>query len=269
MDGPPGLSGDLVGLSRARKLLERPGPVVVLTGAGISAESGVPTFRGSGGLWNTHRAEDLATPQAFARDPRMVWEWYAWRRRLMAGCRPNPGHLALARFALDRPGVLLVTQNVDGLHERAAREVAGGADPGPALPLELHGSLFRDRCSRCGRSSPALDSVDASSARTLPRCTTCGGLLRPAVVWYGEALDATVISRALEAARRAQVCVVVGTSALVYPAASVPLATLEGGGAVVEVNPDETPLSDLAAVVVRGRAGEVLPLLLPKEVPQE
>lgn len=268
MDGPSGLSGDLVPLSRARELLERPGPVVVLTGAGISAESGVPTFRGSGGLWKTYRAEDLATPQAFARDPRLVWEWYAWRRGIVAGCRPNPGHLALARFSLDRPGVLLVTQNVDGLHERAAREAAAGADPGPALPLEFHGSLFRDRCSRCGRSSPALDSVDASSARTLPRCSTCGGLLRPAVVWYGEALDGAVISRAFEAARKARVCLVVGTSALVHPAASVPMATLQGGGVVVEVNPDETPLSDLAGVVLRGKSGEVLPLLLSKEAPR-
>lgn len=268
MDGPPGLSGDLVGLSRARELLERPGPVVVLTGAGISAESGVPTFRGSGGLWKTYRAEDLATPQAFARDPHLVWEWYTWRRGLVAGCRPNAGHLALARFALDRSGVLLVTQNVDGLHERAAREAAGGADYSPALPLELHGSLFRDRCSRCGRSSPALDAVDASSARTLPRCSTCGGLLRPAVVWYGEALDGGVISRAFEAARKAQLCLVVGTSALVQPAASVPLATLEGEGVVLEVNPDETPLSDLATLVVRGRAGEVLPLILSKEAPK-
>jgi NAD-dependent deacetylase len=267
MDGPQGLSGDLSRLCRARELLERPGPVVVLTGAGISAESGVPTFRGSGGLWRTYRAEDLATPEAFARDPRLVWEWYAWRRGLVAGCRPNPGHLALARFALDRPEVLLVTQNVDGLHERAAREAAGGGDSAPALPLELHGSLFRDRCSRCGRSSPALESVDASSPRTLPRCSTCGGLLRPAVVWFGEALDATVLSRAFEAAREAHVCLVVGTSALVHPAASVPLATLDGGGVVVEVNPDDTPLSDLAAVVLRGRAGEVLPLLLAEDLP--
>jgi NAD-dependent deacetylase len=265
VDGPPDLSGNLARLSRARELLDAPGPVVVLTGAGISAESGVPTFRGAGGLWRTYRAEDLATAEAFARDPRSVWEWYAWRRGLVAECRPNPGHIALTRFALDRPGVLLVTQNVDGLHERAARDAAGGPDPGAALPLELHGSLFRDRCSRCGRTSPALDCVDTSSAHTLPRCSACGGLLRPDVVWFGEALDAAVLSRAFEAARRARVCLVVGTSALVHPAASVPLATLEGGGVMVEVNPDDTALSALAAVVLRGRAGEVLPLLLPKE----
>lgn len=262
------MSEDLSGRTRARDLLDAAGSIVVLTGAGISAESGVPTFRGAGGLWRTHRAEELATPEAFARDPRMVWEWYAWRRELVAACHPNAGHLALARFALGRPGVLLVTQNVDGLHERAAREAAAGSDPAPALPLELHGSLFHDRCSRCGRTSPAMDSVDASSVESLPRCSTCDGLLRPAVVWFGEALDGSVVSRAFQAARQADVCLVVGTSAVVHPAASVPLATLEAGGAVVEVNPDETTLSGLATVVLRENAGEGLPQLLSTQAPR-
>jgi NAD-dependent deacetylase len=269
------LAGDI---GWARDLLARASRVVVLTGAGISSESGVPTFRGEEGLWKTYRAEDLATPEAFARDPLLVWQWYAWRRSLASTCLPNAGHVALARFALARaaeagtsgppgglPTALLVTQNVDGLHERAARAAAGPLDPAPALPLELHGSLFRDRCSRCGRSAPAQESIDASSLETLPRCGSCGALMRPAVVWFGEALEAAVLGRAFASARAADVCLVVGTSALVHPAASLPIATLERGGIVLEVNPDETPLSDLAAVSIRRNAGDALPTLLAPE----
>jgi NAD-dependent deacetylase len=265
-------------LSRARDILARARRVVVLTGAGISAESGVPTFRGEEGLWKTHRAEDLATPEAFARDPLLVWEWYAWRRERLSRCLPNAGHVALAKFALARaaespssgpaaalPPVVLVTQNVDGLHERAARDASGPWSPAPALPLELHGSIFRDRCSRCRRSAPAHESIDPSCRETLPRCGSCGGLMRPAVVWFGEALEAAVLSRAFTAARVADVCLVVGTSALVHPAASVPIATLQRGGAVLEVNPEETPLSDLAAVSIRSNAGDALPALLSRE----
>jgi NAD-dependent deacetylase len=265
-------------ISRARDLLARARHVVVLTGAGISAESGVPTFRGEEGLWKTYRAEDLATPEAFARDPLLVWEWYAWRRSLISQCLPNAGHAALAKFTLERvaeagaagsagpiPPVVLVTQNVDGLHERAARDASGPSSPAPALPLELHGSIFRDRCSRCGRSTPAHEPIDASSVEALPRCGSCGALMRPAVVWFGEALEAAVLARAFTAARAADVCLVVGTSALVHPAASVPIATLRRGGIVLEVNPEATPLTELAAVSLRWSAGDALPSLLERE----
>ncbi|HSG06906.1 MAG TPA: NAD-dependent deacylase [Longimicrobiales bacterium] len=248
-------------LEDARDLLTAARRVVVLTGAGISAESGVPTFRGEQGLWKSYAPEDLATPGAFQRNPRLVWEWYGWRREKVAGCAPNPGHLALARRAL-AGGMLLVTQNVDGLHEMAARAEAGDADPGPALPLELHGALFRDRCTRCGRRSPATGRVDASRLETLPRCRTCNALARPDVVWFGELLDAAALGRAFEEAGLADVCLVVGTSALVHPAASIPAITLNGGGVVVEVNPEATPVSDYARVSVRARAAEALPLLL-------
>jgi NAD-dependent deacetylase len=246
----------------ARALLADARAVVVLTGAGMSAESGVATFRGEEGLWKTYRPEELATPQAFARDPRLVWEWYAMRRERMAASDPNPGHYALARFALSRGNVDIVTQNVDGLHARAAREEAGGADAGPALPLELHGALFRDKCSGCGRTWDASAPVDASSLDTLPRCGDCRALARPDVVWFGEMLDPAVLSAAFDAARMADVCVVVGTSALVQPAASVPLATLERGGALIEVNPEPTPLSAHVAAELRGPSGEILPDLL-------
>jgi NAD-dependent deacetylase len=253
-------SGDL---GRARDLVGAAGALVVLTGAGVSAESGVPTFRGEGGLWKSHRPEELATPEAFHRDPRLVWEWYGWRRELVGRCRPNPGHEALARAALGGRELTLVTQNVDGLHEAAARAAAGDHDPGPALPIELHGSLFRSRCTACSRRTSGRGPVDATSGATLPRCDACGELLRPDVVWFGEMLDPGVLECAFEAARAADVCLVVGTSALVHPAASIPLATLSAGGSVIEVNPADTPLTHLAEVALRGPSGELLPELLP------
>ena len=248
-------------LARAREFLRDAGHIVVLTGAGVSAESGVPTFRGAGGLWKEFRPEDLATPEAFARDPRLVWEWYAWRRGLVGGCTPNAAHVAMASRAFGDPNVTIVTQNVDGLHTRAAREVAADADPKPALTLEMHCSLLRDRCSACyARSEPV--PVDATALSTLPRCTHCGALLRPDVVWFGETLDEDVLAAADAAAAAADVCLVVGTSALVYPAASLPLRTRAHGGMIVEVNPEETPLSAAARISIRGRAADIVPRLL-------
>jgi NAD-dependent deacetylase len=248
-------------LARARGFLRDAGHIVVLTGAGVSAESGVPTFRGAGGLWKEFRPEDLATPEAFARDPRLVWEWYAWRRGLVGACTPNAAHVVMARSAFRDRNVTIVTQNVDGLHARAARDVAEGSDPTPALPLEVHGSLLRDRCSGChARSEPA--PVDATSLATLPRCAKCGALLRPDVVWFGEMLDEDVLAAADAASTAADVCLVVGTSALVHPAASLPLRTRAHGGMIVEVNPEETPLSAAARISIRGRAADIVPRLL-------
>lgn len=249
-------------VERAHQLLGCAERILVLTGAGVSAESGVPTFRGDGGLWRSHRPEALATPEAFARDPRLVWEWYAWRRSCLAECQPNPGHLALARLALGRPGTSIVTQNVDGLHHRAADAVAPEGEPADrAYPLELHGAIHRDRCSGCGRRTPGR-SVDTSSPESLPRCGECGAFLRPDVVWFGEALEADVIERSFEAARRADVCLVVGTSAVVYPAAAIPEVVLQSGGMLVEVNPEATPLTPAVEVCLRGAAGAVLPEIL-------
>ncbi len=249
-------------VARARDLVGRAERIVVLTGAGVSAESGVPTFRGPGGLWKSRRPEELATPEAFARDPRFVWEWYAWRRAVVADCAPNPAHLAIARLALQHPNARIVTQNVDGLHHRAAQLVAGvGADASPAYPLEIHGAIHRDRCSDCARRTPPID-VDASSESTLPRCEACGGLLRPDVVWFGESLDADVLQAAFDAAGRADAYVVVGTSAVVYPAAGLPDVTLAEGGAVIEVNPEPTALTARATVSIRGTAVGIVPPLL-------
>jgi len=249
-------------LEKARGLLASADAVCVLSGAGVSAESGVPTFRGEDGLWQSHSPGDLATPQAFRRDSRLVWEWYEWRRGKIRGCRPNPGHEALARFALGTRTVRIVTQNVDGLHEEAARRVAGSGDPSPALPLELHGSIVRVRCTRCSYKVPHRNPISTATPENLPSCPVCSALLRPDVVWFGESLDPAVLAEAFQAAQRSQVCLVVGTSALVQPAASVPLVTHEGGGYIIEVNPTPTSLSRLASLSLRGASGQVLPALL-------
>jgi NAD-dependent deacetylase len=249
-------------LEEARALLSSAASVCVLSGAGVSAESGVPTFRGEDGLWKSYSPEELANPQAFRRDSRLVWEWYDWRRGKIRECRPNAGHEALARFALGSRTVRIVTQNVDGLHGEAARQVAAGADPSPALPLELHGSIFRVRCTSCTYKIPHRGPISTETPEDLPRCPVCSGLLRPDIVWFGESLDAGVISEAFRVAQTSQVCLVVGTSALVHPAASIPLATHDGGGSIIEVNPTETPLTHLARVSLRGASGEVLPRLL-------
>lgn len=249
-------------LARGRALLQSSERVVVLTGAGISAESGVPTFRGAGGLWKSYRPEELATPEAFRRDPCTVWEWYAWRRGLIAECVPNAGHSALARLALRQRLPTIVTQNVDGLHTRAAEIQDRSGDPTPALPIEVHGAIDRDRCSGCGLRSAGVTSVDWSAVETLPRCVSCHELLRPDVIWFGEALEPEVLRKAFSMAAEADLCLVAGTSALVHPAASIPLATLEHGGTVVEVNMEDTPLTRFATVSLRGAAGTLLPELL-------
>lgn len=220
----------------------------MLTGAGISQESGVPVFRGPGGLWRQYRPEDLATPQAFARNPRLAWEWYDWRRSVVARAQPNAGHQALVELEQRTPDFTLVTQNVDGLHDRA----------GSRRLLKLHGALWTLRCLGCGR-----EKVDHTVPlpELPPRCA-CGGLLRPGVVWFGEALPEDTLRQAFAAARRAQVFLAVGTSAVVQPAASLPLLAREAGARVVEVNTEETPLSPQVDASFFGPAGEVLPRLV-------
>ncbi len=255
-------SAGTVALEGARRLIQSARCIIVLTGAGVSAESGVPTFRGAEGLWRQFRPEELATPQAFARDRRLVWEWYAWRRERVMLCRSNAAHEALARLALDRGGVRIVTQNVDELHADAARSVAAGRDPGAALPLELHGSLFRVRCTACGDRYPHRDPIDARSEETLPRCRRCGEIVRPDVVWFGESLDEDVLRSAFEAAAQADVCLVVGTSAIVQPAASIATVTRSSGGRIIEVNPEPTPLTAVADVSIRARAAEAVPEII-------
>jgi NAD-dependent deacetylase len=221
--------------------------LVALTGAGVSAESGVPTFRGQGGLWREYRAEELATPQAFRRDPTLVWEWYDWRRGLVAACRPNAAHETLAEMEAAFADFVLITQNVDGLHRLA----------GSRNVLELHGNIWRMRCTRGCR--PNWEDRQAPLPEIPPRCPDCGALARPDVVWFGESLPRRELEAAFEAARRCQVMLVVGTSAVVQPAASLPVVALEQGSHVVEMNPQSTPLSGLVDEVVRAPAAQALP----------
>lgn len=250
-------------LAEARSLLDAD-RVVVMTGAGISAESGVPVFRGPDGLWKRHRPEELATPEAFDHDPRLVWEWYGWRRAKVGACLPNEAHRALARWQRGRPGRRIVTQNVDGLHLEA--EAATGAEP-DALdardrPVELHGSLFRTRCTGCGRRRDDRSTIDATDTSTLPRCGSCGGLLRPDVVWFGEPLDHARLEAAFGLAESAEACLVVGTSAVVQPAASIASVAVESGAALVEVNPESTPLTPRARITLRAGAVAAVPRIL-------
>jgi NAD-dependent deacetylase len=236
------------GWTEIRERVVRAERVLVLTGAGVSAESGVPTFRGDGGLWGSLRAEDLATPEGFRRDPRLVWEWYASRRKLLATLEPNAAHRALAAFEGSRSQFLLATQNVDGLHALA----------GSRRLVELHGNIWWSRCSLCGTSSEDR----RTTFDTLPPLCPCGGALRPDVVFFGEVLPDAAVRAAGEAARRAEVVLVVGTSSLIYPAAGLPEIARSAGAFVVEVNPEETPLTPLASASVRAKAAEAVPALL-------
>jgi len=235
-------------ISEAAHWLSEARSVAVLTGAGISAESGLPTFRGPGGLWRNQKPEQLATPQAFARDPQTVWEWYDWRRQVHSDKEPNAGHRALVELERAKNEFLLITQNVDSLHERA----------GSRAIIHLHGSLWRVRCLQCGEEQ-ANEQVPLDPLP--PRCA-CGGMQRPAVVWFGESLPERELNTALAAARRAEVFLVVGTSSLVYPAAALPRVALESGARVIEVNPEPTELTPYAHASLRGPAGEILPQII-------
>jgi NAD-dependent deacetylase len=235
-------------ISAAAALLRGSKKTVVLTGAGISAESGIPTFRGEDGLWNRFRAEDLATLEAFREDAALVWGWYDWRRGLMSKVEPNPAHKVLALWERRLPGLSIVTQNIDGLHQKA----------GSKSVVELHGNIWRVRCTKertvSANTEPHLEEIP-------PRCPSCGALLRPDVVWFGEPLERAVLEEAVRLSATCEVMVVVGTSALVHPAASLPMAALERGARLIEINPDSTPLTRLAHLSLRGKAGEVLPLV--------
>ena len=236
-------------VTEAAEALRKARHVCVLTGAGISAESGIPTFRDAlTGLWEKFRPEDLATPEAFERDPKFVWDWYEYRRELIRQAEPNPGHHALVELARRVPRFTLVTQNVDGLHQRA----------GSAGVLEYHGNILRDRCT----VERVVAARSRDSARGLPRCESCGGLLRPDVVWFGEAIPPGPMIAAAEAAETCDVFLSIGTSSLVYPAAGLAESALRSGATVIEVNPSRTDLSRAAHVVLGGPSGVLLPRLI-------
>ncbi|HEY7531847.1 MAG TPA: NAD-dependent deacylase [Nitrospiraceae bacterium] len=222
--------------------------ITVLTGAGISADSGVPTFRGTDGLWQNYRAEDLATPEAFHRDPRLVWEWYNWRRGLIATKHPNPAHEAVAELERRHSQFWLITQNVDGLHRAA----------GSRRLSEIHGNIWMVRCTGCG----VVTENHQIPIPLLPACQACSGLLRPHIVWFGESLDPNDIRHCTEALRSCDLLLVIGTSGVVYPAAGFASVAKQSGATVVEVNLDTTPHSDVVDLSLRGRAKDLLPQLL-------
>jgi len=230
------------------QLLASARSVSVLTGAGISAESEIPTFRGEGGLWKQFKAEELATMTAFQKNPKLVWEWYDWRRELMADKAPNPGHHVLAKWEQLFPDFSLVTQNIDGLHQKA----------GSRRVVELHGNIWKVRCTQEGT---VVDHHESPLKQIPPLCADCGALLRPHVVWFGEPLDMNILEEASQLCSNCEVLFVVGTSAVVQPAASLPLAAAQAGATLVEINPQATPLSDFVDYSFRGKAGEILPIL--------
>jgi len=235
--------------SRLVALLEGRGAVLALTGAGVSKESGIATFRDAGGVWEGIDPVQVATPRAFAADPEFVWRFYDARRAQAASAKPNPAHLALAAIEATGRPFLLATQNVDGLHERA----------GSRQLVRLHGSLWILRCTACATEH---EDLQPTLAPLPPRCAGCGGMLRPGVVWFEEALPMREFARAERAALTAKLVLVVGTSSLVYPAASLQTAAVSAGAYVVEINPETTPFSDEASEHLAGPAGVVLPALL-------
>jgi NAD-dependent deacetylase len=228
--------------------------IVFFTGAGMSAESGVPTYRGEGGIWSEYRYQDYACQEAFDRDPVAVWDFHDKRRAVAAGCHPHRGHTLLADLARARQadglghqgGVTIVTQNIDGMHQRAGSEEV----------LELHGSLWRVRCQVCGTVDTNLDVPMAGHRHS------CGAYLRPDIVWFGDALNRDTISQAVDAISHCQLFVSIGTSAVVYPAARLPMHAMTGGAATIEINPLSTSVSQLYQKHLRGPASEMLAQLL-------
>jgi NAD-dependent deacetylase len=235
-------------LDSARAVVNTAESIAVLTGAGVSAESGVPTFRGAGGLWKNYRAEEVATPEAFQRDPLLVWEFYNYRRDLLTKVRPNAAHRALAELETRKDHFALITQNVDGLHQ------AGGS----RRVLEIHGNIGVVRCTECAR----VWDKTGEQLPAMPRCELCNGLLRPNVVWFGESLPHELWQEAERAARRCDCMLVVGTSAQVHPAAGLAWIARQAGAQVLEINVEPAAAREIATLGLYGKAGEILPQLV-------
>lgn len=231
------------------KKLETSDRILFFTGAGISAESGIDTFRGKGGLWNKMKPEELASFDGFMRNPNLVWEWYQYRRKIVRDTTPNPGHFSIAEFEKFYPTVDVVTQNVDNLHRRA----------GSTNILELHGNIERNFCMSCGKFYGVEEFLDSEDA---PKCPECGGMIRPDVVWFGENLPDGVFESAIQKAQFSDICFVVGTSAVVYPAAYIPTRAKEAGSFVVEINLEGTDISGKVDLSFQGKSGQILPEIL-------
>ena len=256
-------SGLIAEVQRAAELLKTKQRICILSGAGISAESGIPTFRDKQtGLWENYSAEDLATPDAFARDPKLVWSWYQWRRQLVASKKPNPAHIALAQWQYHSQStnqhLTLITQNVDDLHEQAGSDVS-----------HLHGNLWRNKCSQCetpyqGLLNKAYDSEDSINFdEALITCQHCDGYIRPDIVWFGESLPVQEWQTAEEAATNCEVFISIGTSSLVYPAAGLAQLAKHNGAKIIEINPYPTP-NTLVDITLAAKAGVILPELVKR-----
>ena len=229
--------------------LQQANHVAVLTGAGISAESGIPTFReAQTGLWAQYDPQELATPHAFQNNPKLVWDWYAWRRDLIAQAEPNPGHFGLVEMEKRVPQFTLITQNIDGLHGRS----------GSQKIIELHGNITRTKCF--DQHHPI--STWEPTATSPPHCPQCGSLLRPDVVWFGEGLPHNALKEAIWASRHCDIFFAIGTSAIVQPAASLPLEAKRSGAMTIEINPQPTPITPLMTYTLSGPAGQLLPAIL-------
>jgi NAD-dependent deacetylase len=250
---PEMVTDDKLNMLAAR--LKRATRVTILTGAGVSAASGVPTFRGSGGLWRQFRAEDLATATAFSRDPVLVWEWYAWRRQLISACQPNAAHDVIGRWSKAFNRCIVITQNVDDLHVKA----------GTANLVRVHGSLWELSCWRACGAPPWRD--EAVPLESLPpSCAACGGLARPAVVWFGETLPQRAVAAATESCE-CDVFLTIGTSAVVYPAAGLVHEARRRGAFTAEINLEATPASDVVDLAIHGAADQLLPNIAQRLTP--
>ena len=237
-------------IEKAIEILNSSRSLFILTGAGISAESGIPTFRGADGLWKNYSATDLATPEAFEKNPELVWEWYHWRQGIILKAEPNPAHFAVAELEKKFNNFLLLTQNVDNLHRRA----------GSKKVLELHGNIFRARCLSCGRIvhhqiEPGKEIIN------LPKCD-CEGLLRPDIVWFGEQIPQDIWQASLEFLSAADTSIICGTSGIVWPAAAIPEMAKKNRAKIIEINLEPTPISSIVDVSILGKAGEILPLII-------
>jgi NAD-dependent deacetylase len=235
--------------NRLLRKLETAERIVVFTGAGMSAESGVPTFRAEDGIWKKFKPEELANFDAFMRNPDLVWEWYKERKKVMLNIKPNPGHYAIAEMEQRFPSVTVVTQNIDNLHRRA----------GSTHIFELHGNIERNYCISCRTTYTNADILTQANA---PRCSNCNGLIRPDVVWFGEILPVDQWNSSVDAAELADLFFSVGTSSVVYPAASLPSIARRAGAYVVEINIEPTEISHTTDELIIGKAGEILPALL-------
>jgi NAD-dependent deacetylase len=235
--------------SDLRRSLAEVQSIVAFTGAGISAESGVPTFRGADGIWTKMRAEELASMNSFMKNPDLVWEWYAYRKRIIAEVQPNGGHIALAQMEKIVPDFVVITQNIDNLHRRA----------GSTRIHELHGNIERNYCMECGTRFSNEEVLQQGAG--VPHCTSCGGKIRPDVVWFGEMLPEDEWDASVRATESAGLFLSIGTSGAVYPAAALPSMAKRSGAYLVEVNPEATPLTDYADEFLQGPAGTILPAL--------